>query len=537
MSRKKAAFDSEEQLNILLEALPLVAIVAGSTATVTDPEGRMMRSYNSKGEEVHGFQGARYDLAVRCLKERKPLNAPAQYDADCQAWAIPVGPYVIACTNTERVRSESNLKKAITRALPLIAKLIGGNASVLDHSGRRLVCFDAQGEPVSNFSHSDEARQAIAGKEPIFSASIMAEGTLTAYIPVTNDCCLAIDNEVSAFKSRKLLETVKKLQYTRYNFEDIVGRSPEISGAVSDAQRAADSNSTVLLSGETGTGKEIFAQSIHNAGRRGDKPFVALNCGALPATLIESQLFGYVDGAFTGAKKGGAAGSFEQAAGGTIFLDEISEMDLNLQSKLLRVLQEKEVTRIGGGKPIKVDVRVIASTNKDLRRMVEDARFREDLFYRLNVIQINVPPLRQRQGDVEILANYFLSKFNAQLGRYVVGLSPEAVKALTAYQWPGNVRELQNSIEYAMNMADSRAREIAWTHLPNNITIQKIHKKHADHVRLSGNMPTLDSLMGDYEREIIGATLEKAKFRNVDAAAILGISVTTLWRKMQKYGL
>ncbi|MDL2226117.1 sigma 54-interacting transcriptional regulator [Deltaproteobacteria bacterium OttesenSCG-928-M10] len=537
MADEKFNFASKEQLNILLSALPLVAMVSGSTATVTDPDGCMIRSYNSKGEEVFGFQGAKYDLAVRCLKERKPLSAPAQYDADCLAWAIPVGPYVIVCTNTERVRSESNLKKAITRALPLIAKLIGGNASVLNKEGRRLVCFDAQGELVNNLSKSEEARQAIASKEPIFSSSITAEGALTAYIPITGDCCLAIDNEVSASKSRKLLETVKQLRYTRYSFEDIVGRSPEISAAINDAMRAADSRSTVLLSGETGTGKEIFAQSIHNAGQRGDKPFVALNCGALPATLIESQLFGYVDGAFTGAKKGGATGSFEQAAGGTIFLDEISEMDLNLQSKLLRVLQEKEVTRIGGSKPIKVDVRVIASTNKDLRQMAADGKFREDLFYRLNVIQINVPPLRHRKGDVEILANYFISKYNIQLGKHIVGLGPEAVRALIAYQWPGNVRELQNCIEYAMNMADSKAREIYWAQLPNHITIQNIHKKHADQVRLNGKMPTLDSLLAEYEREIIVSTLAKTKFRNVDTAAMLGISVTTLWRRMQKHGL
>ncbi|HBC92076.1 MAG TPA: sigma-54-dependent Fis family transcriptional regulator, partial [Pelotomaculum sp.] len=239
-------------------------------------------------------------------------------------------------------------------------------------------------------------------------------------------------------QQQKLYEEVKRLQHTRFTFDDIIGETEAIVKAKHMAKFVADGFSSILLYGETGTGKEMFAQSIHNASERCCRPFVALNCGALPASLIESNLFGYEEGAFTGAKKGGCTGVFEQANGGTIFLDEISEMEISLQTKLLRVLQEREVVRIGGGKPIKVDVRVIASTNKEINYLISEGKFREDLFYRLNVIQIKVPPLRERFEDIAFLASHFIQQYNKTFGKSIEDIAIETMKILQRHHWPGN---------------------------------------------------------------------------------------------------
>jgi transcriptional regulator with PAS, ATPase and Fis domain len=337
-------------------------------------------------------------------------------------------------------------------------------------------------------------------------------------------------------KSKKLMEEVQKFQYARYSFSDIVAEHEVITRVIHQAEQIADGTSTVLIGGETGTGKELFAQSIHNASERRNKPFVAINCGALPVSLIESTLFGYVDGAFTGAKRGGAPGAFEMADRGTIFLDEISEMEFNLQSRLLRVLQEREVTRIGGSKPVRIDVRVLASTNKDLGKLVEGNKFRNDLYFRLNVVQVNVPPLRDRLSDIPCLVEYFIRKYNSLLGKYVLEANKEALAVLQRYTWPGNIRELQNCVEHALNMVKRDERMIVPYHLPlyirQNGKISPEEEKAFDPDGM-----TLESIMAQTERRVIETVLHKTDGRKKDAARILGISTTTLWRKIQALNL
>jgi transcriptional regulator with PAS, ATPase and Fis domain len=246
-----------------------------------------------------------------------------------------------------------------------------------------------------------------------------------------------------------------------------------------------------------------------------------------------------VEGAFTGAKKGGVPGAFEQANGGTIFLDEISEMDPNLQTKLLRVLQEREVVRIGGVKPIRIDVRVIASTNKDLTKLIEEGSFRSDLYYRLNVIQIKVPPLRERISDIPLLVNYFIRKYNTLLGKYVLEASQEALQILQEYNWPGNVRELQNCIENALNMTQKDEKIIYPHHLPPYIQDMRRQRKFVQFKPIDQPMGgrTLDRILAEAERDIIKQALLQAKHVKKEAATLLGISTTTLWRKMVQYQL
>lgn len=237
-----------------------------------------------------------------------------------------------------------------------------------------------------------------------------------------------------------------------YTFDRIIGHSDSLSKVISQAKKASRTNSTVLITGESGTGKELFAQAIHNHSERGDESFIAVNCGAIPRDLVQSELFGYVDGAYTGSRKGGALGKFELADGGTLFLDEIGEMPLEAQTSLLRVLQEGEVVRVGAEKPIKINVRIIAATNCNLIKMVEQSSFRQDLYYRLNVITLPIPPLRDRSDDIRDLIEFFSSRICNNLKKIRPTFSPQVIRALETYLWPGNIRELENTIERLLNL-------------------------------------------------------------------------------------
>ena len=252
------------------------------------------------------------------------------------------------------------------------------------------------------------------------------------------------------------------------------------------AKKIADSKSTVLITGESGTGKEVFAQAIHNYGIRKDEPFIAVNCGAIPRTLIESELFGYEDGAFTGAKKGGNVGKFEIADGGTIFLDEIGEMPIDMQIKLLRVIEEGVITRIGSSIEIPIDVRIIAATNKNLKDEVERGNFRKDLYYRLNVLPIYLPPLRERREDIPEFINYYMEKTSKKLNKQSVNISEEYMKYLIDYDWPGNVRELENVIELMINSEEFKLISVIsvdevqknTVNLNTNISLELMEKQH-----------------------------------------------------------
>lgn len=527
----------DNQAKILLEALPILSKITGGYSTLTDSKGKMITNYDYKGEEISQYKGQVYDMAVRCIKERKPLMGPAHYDPNCTAWAIPIGDYVLVSTDTQRIQSEENLKLAITNALPLIGRIVGGEVSVCDKEGNHIFSCDSNGEPIELNEPNETAKKAIATMKPIVDMSKSIEGVHYVYIPITADCCLILNNEAAMIKSNKLLEEVRRLQKTKFNFFDIIGQSTAMVQTILEAKKTARSNSTVMLVGETGTGKEMFAQSIHNFSSREGKPFIAINCAALPQSLIESHLFGYVGGSFTGAKKGGMAGSFEQADGGTIFLDEISEMDFNSQSKILRVLQEKEVTRIGSSKAIPVDVRVICATNKNLFEMVQKNEFREDLYYRLNVIRINIPALRNRKGDVSLLVEHFIEKYNLQIGRTLRGIDTGALEALEKYSWPGNIRELENTIEYAINMTDYTDEEIKLVHLPQHISLQIEIDKSINNNLFDSNNKMLKDYVEEYEREIIIKIMDRFDSDTNVVAEKLGISLTTLWRKMKRYDL
>ncbi|WP_419245737.1 sigma-54-dependent Fis family transcriptional regulator [Serratia sp. NFX21] len=307
-----------------------------------------------------------------------------------------------------------------------------------------------------------------------------------------------------------------------YTFEMIYGHSSRMREAIMQARTCSRSDSTVLLTGESGTGKELFAQAIHNAGGRCNEPFVAVNCGALPRDLVQSELFGYVDGAFTGSRRGGAAGKFELADGGTLLLDEIGEMPLEAQTSLLRVLQESEVLRIGAAQPVKVNVRIIAATHCDLVQAVETGAFRRDLYYRLNVLSIPVPPLRERRDDIAGLVNGFIHKLSARMKKVPPQVSPTAMACLNAWHWPGNVRELENLVERMVNLCEGLLIDV--DDLPEDI--RRIAPEPAQ-------LPS--SRLEDHERIHIIQVIETNGGNLRQAAQMLGLSRTTLYNKINKW--
>ncbi|NPU86361.1 MAG: sigma 54-interacting transcriptional regulator [Syntrophaceae bacterium] len=316
----------------------------------------------------------------------------------------------------------------------------------------------------------------------------------------------------------------------RYDFLSLIGENREFRRCVNIAKVVAESSSTVLICGESGTGKEIFAQAIHQAGSRRGEPFVDINCSAIPRELIESELFGYEAGAFTGARAKGMKGKFVQAQGGTILLDEIGDMPLEVQPKLLRVLQERQITPVGGGRPIKLNIRIISSTNVSLEELVRRGRFRSDLFYRLNVVEIMIPPLRERLDDIPILVPFFLERFRTLLHKDVRIVSDEAYDLLCAYPWPGNVRELENVIEHAVHLAEGMMIERA--HLPEPIVSGR--ELQAARRSCSGNfINTLDEV----EKNEIIAALKHYEGNIRQAAQALKIGRTTLYRRISEYGL
>jgi len=306
-----------------------------------------------------------------------------------------------------------------------------------------------------------------------------------------------------------------------YHFEDIIAKSSKMQRLIEVIKIVAKTNATVLITGESGTGKELVARAIHSQSHRPNKPFVAVSCAALPESLLESELFGHEKGSFTGAyvqKKG----KFEFANGGTLFLDEIGEMSANIQVHLLRVLEEKEFTRVGGNEPIKVDVRVISATNKDLRRAIANGQFREDLYYRLNVVAIELPPLRERKEDIPLLAQHFLRKFALDNQKNIIDFSPEAIKFLLDYDWPGNIRELENAIERAVVL--SKANSITIADLPH------------ENLSLTGSA-SIGKNIKEVEKNHIINVLCETSGNYSEAARILGISRMTLYNKVKEFDL
>lgn len=376
-------------------------------------------------------------------------------------------------------------------------------------------------------------RETLKTGKPIIDRPVNIINQAGNIIPITVSTAVLRDEKgkiiggVETFRDLSALEALKKEISRLYSFEDIISKNHEIQAIFDILPDIAESDSTVLIEGESGTGKELFARAIHNLSKRKKNPFIAVNCSALPENLLESELFGYKKGAFTDAKKD-KPGRFALAEGGTLFLDEVGDLSPPLQAKLLRVLQEKEYEPLGGTTPVKSNVRILAATNQNLIEKVQQQSFREDLFYRLNIIKLTLPPLRRRKEDIPLLVEHFLHKFNLKMGKRIKGVSDEVIRLFMFYDFPGNVRELENLIEHAFVIC--RGVEITPEHLPKEFL-----EKVSFHKNIQKGL--LKSQFQEMEVEIIKAALKRNKGHRGKTARELGIDPCTLWRKMKRYGI
>ena len=361
-------------------------------------------------------------------------------------------------------------------------------------------------------------------------APVIVDGKLKGSVGVLHDV-----SEIQSLTSelRRARQIIRSLE-AKYTFDDIIGRSNEMTLALEQAKVGAKTPATVLLRGESGTGKELFAHAIHNESERRHNKFIRVNCAAIAESLLESELFGYEDGAFSGAKRGGKKGLFEEANYGSIFLDEIGELTLPMQAKLLRVLQENELIRVGGTKPVHVDVRVIAATNLNLEKAIMMKTFREDLYYRLNRLPIYIPPLRERTGDIELLTDHLIQRLNDDYGRNVTSLDSKALEKLGAYDWPGNVRELENIIGRAMIYMDHLEETIRADHIPR---LKVETEREFDQSKATWLGETLQQAVDDFERKLLADAFRAHNFNKTQTAKALGISIRNFYYKLEKYGL
>lgn len=383
------------------------------------------------------------------------------------------------------------------------------------------------GEEEIGSPHYIKGNYMIANRIPIYSEHTIV-GAVGAVIFKDTKALNKMNSHIKSLMSQlqTYIEDWQENNGAKYTLNDIKTVSKQVLELKEKVKNIASGDISVLIRGESGTGKELFAHSIHQLSERSQNPFIKINCGAIPEHLLESELFGYEEGAFTGAKKGGKKGKFVLAHGGTIFLDEVGDMPLNMQIKLLRVLQEKEVEPVGAVKPIPVDVRVIAATNRPLEQMIEENRYREDLFYRINVIPFRIPPLRERPEDIGPLTQFFIEKVSKRTGKRITAIDDEVMSIFNQHQWPGNLRELENVVEAAIHLTSGEKIEIS--SLPDYLV---------DDPKLLIGQKTLKEILEDTEKRVLEKTLQKYIDDKQLAAKALGISKSSMYEKLKKLKL
>ncbi|MBS4191703.1 sigma 54-interacting transcriptional regulator [Bacillus sp. FJAT-49705] len=403
-------------------------------------------------------------------------------------------------------------------------KVIGVHVSKVIENSRMHIVAATGKEEVADLQYI-KGNYMIANRIPILSNGQVVGAFGTVFFRDTREW-MKMNSHVKSMLT-KIQSYIQDIDRSvKYSLDDLLGKSKEIEGLKGKVKMIAASDISVLIRGESGTGKELFAHSIHQLSNRSHQPFVKINCGAIPENLLESELFGYEEGAFTGAKKGGKKGKFQLADGGTLFLDEIGDMPLNMQVKLLRVIQEGEIESIGSTESVSVDVRIIAATNRPLEKMMEEKRFREDLFYRINVVPFTIPPLRERMDDIPVLLDYFIKKITKKSGKRISFFEDEVLERFTQYSWPGNIRELENVIE-------------ASVHLTNNEVISL--DSLPDYLKESSVFPVgskkLKEILEETEKRVLIQSLNKFNDDKLEAAKALGISKSSMYEKLKKYGI
>ena len=466
--------------------------------------------------------------------------------------------YYIEYLISKDLRSYSGLNE---KTISAVVEMIEDPAIVVDNTGKILFANEISKNTLGKgwnsllgfncetiwgknpFREVLNSRHAIVNRKMVLNIGSSPDIFFATIKPILNDneklvMAIGVFKKTSA---NKAVTSYSQKFKASYIFDNIIGKSPEMQQSVKLAKETAKLDNNILILGESGTGKELFAQSIHNESNYSSGPFVPINCSAIPHSLLESELFGYVGGSFTGSKKEGQIGKFEAANGGTLFLDEINSMSMEMQSKLLRTLQSKTIVRVGGTEEISIDIRIIAAANQDLWQLVKEHKFRDDLYYRINVISIHIPPLRERTGDVDLLIDNFISTFSRQLKREI-NLNEDARKLLQSYPWPGNVRELENVLERCLVLSRvNNNNTISISDICTYNGIFEFYQKQGKQIILDEPVHNAagdsGSVLTDYEKLLITDALEKYDFNIQATAQHLGIARNTLYRKIKKYGI
>ncbi|XID91424.1 sigma 54-interacting transcriptional regulator [Paenibacillaceae bacterium WGS1546] len=519
---------------ILRNALAVIANLTDGFVALTDREGVRLKVIDANGNSIVSLENLKLKVAEKAVREQKVLSGPSELSRDSKLWAIPIGDYALIVTDDGKKQKQNQLEYSLKDSLHMIADVLGSEVSLFDEIGK--VTHSVGRDGTRNDAAVGQINQDAYTSMVLFKSQVLESSSLpgarSILIPITKQVGLEFSN-VPARAAEPADKREKDKSASKYTFDDLIGSSAVFERTKAFCRRVSRSQSSVLLLGESGTGKELFAHAIHHASDRAAHRFIPFNCGAVPANLIESILFGYETGTFTGGSPGGKKGLFVEADRGTLFLDEIGEMDLHLQTRLLRVLQEKEVMSLGSAKSREVDVRIIAATNQNLERLVAEGKFREDLYYRINVVPVAIPSLRERSGDIEELVDSFIKEFNVALDKRMTGCSPEAMDAMRAYSWPGNVRQLRNCVERAANLLDGG--EIGLEHLPEYLVARQDAippSRPEARAWKVGPGRTLDDVVRDFERSLIEQALAECNDNKQETARKLGISSTTLWRKM-----
>ncbi|MGE1564022.1 sigma-54-dependent Fis family transcriptional regulator [Pantoea septica] len=495
---------------------------------------------------VYVLSGENWKIDLR--KRRRQCAAAPVRDASGQL----IGVLTLTATpdnfNAHTLGTVQAAAEAVGQQL-MLRRLLAEQQSILETLNEGVIVCDKQGRIKTLNRYARQIFNGIDRQDRPIDELLRPQGGSLLTMPFCNDrelqfmpeglpplsCLISLMPAPDGGRVLSLRENQRIRAITRrvmgvsasYTFEMIRGCAPRMQQAIQKARASSRTDSTVLLSGESGTGKELFAQAIHNASPRQQEAFIALNCGALPRDLVQSELFGYADGAFTGSRRGGSAGKFELADGGTLFLDEIGEMPLEAQTSLLRVLQESEVLRIGAAHPVKVNVRIIAATHRHLLDAVEKGDFRRDLYYRLNVISLEIPPLRDRREDIPELVNTFIQALCTRLKRIPPAVVPDAMACLQAWEWPGNVRELENVIERVVNLCEGL--QINRADLPESVQASQTTDGHKDE--------NLSPSLQDMERACIMRVIDKHNGNLRQSALQLGISRTALYNKLNAWNI
>lgn len=496
---------------------------------------RYIRNLVSSGEKVDAILGG--TLAENLALE---YNIPTVFLETSTAaidTSINEAKRILKATRNEKEKSErfKSILQYINEGVISIDS--DGKITTFNSAARKIMKIsgkDLIGLPINEITSNTKLIEVMEKNKPILGQILLMGKTqvLANILPIiikdkTVGAVATFQDisKIQEYEQRIRAKFLDKGHVAKYSFSDIIGNSDSMVKAIEKAKKYADNNGTILITGESGTGKEMFAQSIHKESPRKNGPFVAVNCAAIPKTLLESELFGYEEGAFTGARRAGKSGLFAEAHGGTIFLDEIGEIDIELQPRLLRVLQEREIRPVGSTKVIPIDIRIIAATNKNLLEQVEQGAFRSDLYYRLNILKLKIPALRNRNGDIELLSKYFVNKISAKYNKDVK-LSSKAINKLKIYDWPGNIRELENVIENLVVLCDDTITEDDFEEL-----MDQEHVTEQNNFFIDENAETLE----DIKKKYILKILSQCDNNQTLAAEILGISRTHLWRLLNNY--